>query len=129
MSCPFYAPMKLHEFQRLGFCAEVVSSPVKIINTLKNVNLTLNLNLSFFLIIFIKRFFLISKCCVILWLIIFTKYLDKNKYIFLNIYRYSNSKHTGAYFCLLIYINLSWVPDSNLTMVFGQYLLKAVNIM
>ena len=74
----------------------------------------MNLNLSFFLKIFFKRFFLILKCCVILLLIICTKYLDKNEYIFLNIYRYSNSKCTGAYFCLLIFINLAWVPDIKL---------------
>ena len=42
---------------------------------------------------------------------------------------YSNSKFTGAYFCLLIYINVSWVPDLNFATVSGQYYLKAVNIM
>ena len=57
------------------------------------------------------------------------KNFEQKKYIFFNNYMYSDSKCTGAYFCLLIYINVSWVPDINFATVSDQHFLKAVNIM
>ena len=41
---------------------------------------------------------------------------------------YSNTKSTDAYFCLLISMNVSWVPDINFATISGQYFLKAVHI-
>ena len=56
------------------------------------------------------------------------KYLDKKIYIFdLDNFVHSNSKCTGAYFCLLIQINVFWVPDINFATISGQYFLKAVD--
>ena len=105
--------------------AEAVSSPVTIINTLKKSKLDIEFQSFFLFHILLQKFTLILKCCIILWLEIFGQ---KEIYILLNKYMYSNSKFTGAYFCLLIQINVSWVPDINFATISGQYFLKAVNI-
>ena len=39
------------------------------------------------------------------------------------------SKEKGAYFCLSIFLNLSWAPDINFAKVSGHYFLKAVKTM